>query len=223
MKAILFDCDGVLIDSEPMGCAALAAAITAAGHDMTPEEAAAVFPGNAARDSAAWITAQGLDGPAVMAEADRLLFEMFDRAVPLIPGIEAVLTAFDLPMAVCSNSSPGRLARSLGRTRLIRHFGGHVYSAAQVALPKPAPDLAIFAAARLGVAPQDAVFVDDNTHGIACARAAGCLAIGFVGPGDLRPGLEARLRAAGAHHIARGSAELHALLDQQLTPSMKAV
>ncbi|MBL4916754.1 HAD family hydrolase [Szabonella alba] len=223
MKAILFDCDGVLIDSEPMGCAALAAAITAAGHDMTPEEASAIFPGNAARDSSAWITAQGLDGPAVMAEADRMLFAMFDRAVPLIPGIGAVLSAFDLPMAVCSNSSVARLEHSLGRTPLIGHFRGHVYSAAQVPQPKPAPDLALFAAARLGVLPQDAVFVDDNPHGITCARAAGCLAIGFIGPADHRRGLEARLRAAGAHHIARGSAELLALLHHHHSPSMKAV
>lgn len=216
MTALLFDCDGVLIDSEPMGCVALAEAISAAGYPMTAQDASAIFPGNGSADSIAWLEAAGLDGASVLAEADRILFAMFARTVPVVAGIEAVLTAFDVPMAVCSNSTLRRLDLSLGRTPLAGHFNGHVYSAEQVALAKPAPDLALFAAGRLGVPINDAIFIDDNVHGIACARAAGCLAIGFVGPGDHRPDQNARLRAAGAHHVVRGAGELRALLHTRI-------
>ncbi|WP_128254404.1 HAD family hydrolase [Falsirhodobacter deserti] len=221
MSAILFDCDGVLIDSEPMGCVALAQAITAAGLPMTPDDAAAIFPGNGHAESLAWMTANGLDGGAVLAEVDRILFAMFEHEVPLIPGIEAVLDAIDVPMAVCSNSMIRRLDLSLGRTPLPRRFGRHVYSAEQVARAKPAPDLALFAAGQLGIRPEDAIFIDDNVHGVACARSAGCLAVGFVGPSDHRPEQDARLRAAGAHHVVHGTDGLLALLRTRIPSSQK--
>ncbi|WP_028028219.1 HAD family hydrolase [Gemmobacter nectariphilus] len=210
--AILFDCDGVLIDSEPMGCEALAQAVTAAGHPMTRAQATAAFSGHAAADSRAHMARLGLDAAAVFAESDRLLFQMFDQAIPHVPGIEAVLDGFAVPMAVCSNSSARRLDLSIRRTPLAARFGAHIYSADDVAAPKPAPDMALFAAARLGVAPAHAVFVDDNTHGIRCAVAAGCLAVGFIGPSDHRPGHADVLRAAGAAHVVHGMAEFHALL-----------
>lgn len=212
MTALLFDCDGVLVDSEPAGCLALAQAISGAGLPMTAQEAAAVFPGNGAEATQHWLRQRGLDAPAVLAEADRRLFAIFARGVPLVPGIAAVLDAFDVPMAVCSNSSVRRLALSLGRTPLASRFGAHIYSAEHVAAAKPAPDLALFAATRLGVAPRQAIFIDDNIHGIACARAAGCTSVGFVGPSDHRPGHASTLRAAGANHVIRGTAELLALL-----------
>lgn len=211
--AILFDCDGVLIDSEPLGCAALARAVTEAGMPMTRDEATAVFSGSAANDSRAHMAALGLDAAAVFAESDRILFQMFDRAIPHIPGIEAVLETCPLPMAVCSNSSVERLGRSLLRTPLARHFGPHVYSADHVAAAKPAPDLALFAAARLGVLPGRAIFIDDNIHGIRCAAQAGCLAVGFIGPSDHRPAQAQTLRDAGADHVVHGMAEFRALLD----------
>lgn len=220
-SAILFDCDGVLLDSEPMGCDALAQAVTAAGRPMTRDEAVTIFSGNGAAASFAWMEAAGLDAAAVFEHADRLLFAMFDVAIPLIPGIERVLQDFDLPMAVCSNSLLRRLRHSLVRTPIAARFGSHVYSAEQVAKAKPAPDLALFAAERLGIAPQDAIFIDDNAHGILCARAAGCLAVGFVGPSEHRPGHGETLAAAGAHHVVHGMAELHALLRDLSLPLCK--
>lgn len=211
-RAILFDCDGVLLDSEPPSSLALAQAISAAGLPMSKAEAAAIFSGNVADDSRLWMEAAGLDAAAVHAEADRLLFETFDRHVALIPGVGRVLADFDVAMAVCSNSSVSRLARSLGRTALVHRFGPHVYSADHVARAKPAPDLALFAADRLGVAPAEAIFVDDNPQGILCAVAAGCLPVGFVGPSERRPDHAARLRDAGAAHVVHGMDQFHDLL-----------
>ena len=216
--AILFDCDGVLLDSEPLGCEALAQAVTAAGLPMSREQAARVFSGNAAQASRAWMRNVGLDATAVYAESDRILFEMFDRDIPHIEGIEAVLSGFDVPMAVCSNSSVRRLDRSIARTPLADRFGAHIYSAEQVPAPKPAPDLALFACERLGVAPEQAIFMDDNPHGVLCAAAAGCLAVGFVGPSEHRKGHAQILRDAGAEHVVHGMAEFHDLLSRLLLP-----
>ncbi len=212
IKAVLFDCDGVLLDSEPMGCEALAQALTGAGRAMDREEAAAVFSGNSSAASLAWIEGQGLDATAVFTEADRILFAMFEREIRHIPGIETVLDGFDVPMAVCSNSGIERLTRSIHRSPLAARFGGHIYSAEHVARAKPAPDLALFAAARLGVAPEAAIFIDDNPVGLRSGVAAGCLPVGFVGPSDHRKDIAQALRDAGARHVVHGMDEFHALL-----------
>ncbi|MDN3714448.1 HAD hydrolase-like protein [Paracoccus cavernae] len=150
IEAILFDCDGVLLDSEPMR-RALAQALTAAGYPMTIDEARAVFSGNAAHDSRDWMAARGLLADEIVRESDRLLFEQFDQHVPLIPGIERIMSGFSVPMAICSNASIERLKRSVHRTSLAPRFGPNIYSAEHVARPKPAADLALYACARLGV------------------------------------------------------------------------
>ncbi|WP_103174635.1 HAD family phosphatase [Paracoccus sp. SY] len=217
-KAILFDCDGVLIDSEPLGCEALARAVSASGLPMTRDEATRIFSGNAAQASIAWMRNAGLDAAAVFGESDRILFEMFDRDIPPVQGIEAVLSGFDLPMAVCSNSAVQRLDRSIARTPLAARFGSHIYSAEHVAAPKPAPDLALFACERLGVAPEQAIFIDDNPHGVLCAAAAGCLAVGFIGPSEHRQGHAQVLHDAGADHVVHGMAEFRELLSRLLLP-----
>ncbi|RMC34390.1 HAD family hydrolase [Paracoccus alkanivorans] len=217
-RAILFDCDGVLIDSEPLACGALAAAITAAGCPMTQARATAIFSGSAAADSRDWLTKAGLDPERIFAEGDRILFEMFEREIPLIEGIEVVLRDFDVPMAVCSNSLRRRLELSIMRTALAACFGRHIWSADDVERPKPAPDMALHACRELGISPDQAIFIDDNTHGIRCACEAGCLAVGFVGPSDHRPNREYILRAAGADHVVHGMAEFHALLTRLSLP-----
>ncbi len=211
-KAILFDCDGVLLDTEPLGCESLSRALTAAGVLMDRYEAARIFSGNSAEASMAWMAARGLDAKPVFDEADRILFEMFDQHIPHIDGIEAVLRDFDLPMAVCSNSLIRRLDASLMRTPLAARFGEHVYSAEMVRLGKPAPDLALFACARLGIQPHEAIFIDDNPHGVTCAKQAGCLAVGFIGPSEHRADHAEVLARAGADHVIHGMGAFHALL-----------
>lgn len=223
VKAILFDCDGVLIDSEPMGCGSLAQAVTEAGHPMSQHEARAVFSGNAARDSRNWMASNGLDAATVFARSDDILFEMFETSVPYIPGIEEVLRDFPLKRAICSNSSVLRLELSICRTPLAAYFGRHVYSAEHVAQPKPAPDMALHACRELGVLPHEAIFIDDNIHGIRCAREAGCIAVGFVGPSDDRHDHDQTLRAAGADHVVNGMSDFHALLTTLTTEIFEVI
>lgn len=223
IKAVLFDCDGVVIDSEPMGCGALAQAVCEAGRPMSVEEARTVFSGNSAQDSRAWLRLHGFDADEVFARSDEILFGMFETSVPYVPGVEAVLRDFPLKKAICSNSSVLRLDLSVSRTPLADHFGRHIYSADHVQRAKPAPDLALHACRELGVAPREAIFIDDNIHGVRCAREAGCIAVGFVGPSDDRQHHDRTLRAAGADHIVRGMDEFHALLTTLTTDMLEVL
>lgn len=212
MKAVLFDCDGVLLDSEPLGCEALAQAMTAAGRPMDMHAARDMFSGHSADDARKIMTQAGLDADAVTAHADALLYAMFEQHIPPLPGVERVLADVPLAMAVCSNATRLRLNLSIVKTPLAARFGRHIYSANDVANPKPAPDMALLACREMGISPAEAIFVDDNTHGVRCGKAAGCISVGFVAANDDRPGHAETLRAAGADYVVQGHDGLHALL-----------
>ncbi|MBV8168546.1 MAG: HAD-IA family hydrolase, partial [Alphaproteobacteria bacterium] len=114
-------------------------------------------------------------------------------------GIHDVLDALgDCPKGVASSSSPDWLARHLGQAELWHRFVPHVYSVAQVTRGKPAPDLFLFAAARLGIAPARCLVVEDSVAGVQAAVAAGMTAFGFCGGGHCGSGHARRLEAAGA-------------------------
>ena len=212
VELIIFDCDGVLIDSETMGATALAGAITDAGVPMTAQAAERMFSGAGYGETCALIERLGLAFAPVIVDADARMSALFDDGVSPIQGMHSVLASLQVSVCVASNSSVARLHNSLGRTPLAAFFGSHIYSADHVQHSKPAPDLALYCLAQMKMSAERAVFVDDNTHGIRCARAAGVLAIGFVGPTDHRAGHADRLRAAGADHVAHGAAALQELL-----------
>lgn len=218
IKAILFDCDGVLIDSEPMGCESLAIAMTRAGIPMDKHEAATLFCGFARAESIERMNTMGVDGKTVYDAADRILFDLFEKHVPLVEGIEDVLATNDLSYAVCSNSSVSRLNLSICKTHIAKYFGHHIYSGESVKAPKPSPDLALFALKQLGISPSDAVFIDDNIQGIRCGRDAGCLTVGFVGPSESRPNHEQILRNEGAHYVVHSLREFQTLIGKLKLP-----
>lgn len=209
---VIFDCDGVLIDSEPLGAQALAEAISAAGHPMTRQAAETMFSGSGRVQTSALIKGLGLAVDAVLADADQRLAALFAKGVQPVAGIEPLLKSLDAKICVASNSSLLRLGASLGRTPLAALFEPHIYSADHVIKAKPAPDLALHCLAQMGTPADRAVFVDDNIHGIGCARAAGVLSIGFVGPSDHRADHAGTLRRAGANHVVHGAEELRQLL-----------
>ena len=163
---------------------------------------------------------QGLDHDAVLKRADDVLFDLFETSVPLMPGVTTLLRAVPLKKAVCSNSSIRRLKQSIERTEAAPYFERHIYSAEHVPNAKPAPDLALYACNALQVLPSEAIFIDDNIHGIGCAKAAGCLAIGFIGPSDKREGQRATLIAAGADFVVEGMEECLSLV-KRLTSNIR--
>lgn len=199
-ELIIFDCDGVLIDSEAIACRVDAACLAEIGIAMSAEEIMERYLGISAAAMCTDIERRlGRVLPADFAETlHARVAAAFETELVAMPGIEAVLAAAPQRRCVASSSAPERLRHSLSLTRLLHRFEPHVFSATQVARGKPAPDLFLFAAASMQAGPAGCVVVEDSVPGVQAAVAAGMRAIGFIGGGHCRPGHGERLRAAGA-------------------------
>src|SRR5262249_36297420 len=161
MTVLIFDCDGVLVDSEVLALETLRDMMAALGRPMTMEEADREFTGGSL--AATLATAERLLGrpvPAdVGAEFGRLLFERFRRDLKPMPGVREAILALPYPRCVASSSSPDRLTLSLEVTGLAPLFE-HVFSAVQVARGKPAPDLHLLAARTMGQPPEHSIVIE---------------------------------------------------------------
>jgi HAD superfamily hydrolase (TIGR01509 family) len=207
---VIFDCNGVLVDSEAIASAVLAAAFRRAGVPLTADTLARRFHGR--RSSDIFV--------AVEAETKRQLPVDFSTTVAaatlqrlraeLRPAPHAVraLTWIRGPKAVASSSSIDRIRLSLEVTDLLRFFEPRLFSASYVAKGKPAPDLFLLAAERLEVDPADCIVVEDSAAGVAAANAAGMRPIGFVGRSRAEGCLAQDLVDAGARAVI---ADLRAL------------
>ncbi|GAC1361747.1 MAG: HAD family hydrolase [Polyangiales bacterium] len=195
MRPVLFDCDGVLVDSEALSCEATADLLKARGFDLDGAEVMRRFLGRSIAAVYAHCAALGrpLD-PGFADEKERLYVERARGVLQPIPGAHAVVErlAGRAPIAVATSGSPGKVAFSLRETGLARHFDV-VVCAVEVARGKPAPDLFLLAAERLGVDPRTCLVVEDAAPGIAAARAAGMVAVGLASSISREA-----LRAAGA-------------------------
>jgi HAD superfamily hydrolase (TIGR01509 family) len=221
---LIFDCDGVLINSEPIASRTLAKALRDAGATITTEEALLRFTGNSESVIRRMCTedygVEDLD--TVFANWHRDIFPEFARSLEAMPGIDRLVRSLPHRKCVASNSTSDRLSKSLGLLDLWHAFAPSVFSADQVARPKPAPDLFHFCAERFSVDPAKCVVIDDSAHGITGARAAGMSAIGFVDPADPRPGRARILKEAGAVLVATGAEELEkALVSLQATQAVE--
>jgi HAD superfamily hydrolase (TIGR01509 family) len=207
---LIFDCDGVLVDSEVLAGAALAELMTSLGHPLTGPECTRIFGGlNVTGVLAKAEQILGRPVPPDRGEdAGQRLLERFRQELQPVTGVTAAIASLPYRRCVCSSSAPERLRLSLEVTGLAPLFEDHVFSAAQVQHGKPAPDLFRFAARALGEAPSDAIVIEDSPLGIAAARAAGMHSIGFVGASHAAPDLRERLNAAGADLIVDAMVDL---------------
>lgn len=208
---IIFDCDGVLIDSELIACGVSATCLTEIGIPITAEEIAERYTGISSTTMFADLAARsGTSLPAGFAEEVRLhLMKCFASELVAMPGVHSVLSAINCPVCVASSSAPERLRYSLSLVGLLSRFEPHIFSATQVARGKPAPDLFLFAAAEMGVAPRNCSVIEDSVAGVRAAAAAGMRVIGFTGGSHCSPGHSELLRCAGAANIIH---DLEALL-----------
>ena len=214
---VIFDCDGVLIDSEPVSARTLAATLTEAGLAMDPLDVQREFTGMTEKQMLADLTRRGIeDAVAFAARWREALYAGFRRELREIEGIGRLVRGLDAHKCVASNSTLDRLENSLGILDLWDAFAPHVFSAEMVARPKPAPDLAEHCLRTFAVAPERAVFIDDSTQGVHSAKAAGIFAIGFIGESEARVDQRASLMAAGADAVVAGVAELELLLAQSM-------
>ena len=214
---LIFDCDGVLIDSELLACGAEAACLVALGIDVTVEDILERYLGIGLTTMLADLEARlGRTQPALPADfADTLrqaVAAAFEAGLRPMPGIETVLQALPQPRCVASGSAPERLRHSLALTGLLPLFDPHIFSATQVPRGKPAPDLFLFAAEQMGVAAADCMVIEDSVPGVQAAVAAGMRVVGFTGGSHCRPGHAERLRAAGAAVACHDLRDLPALL-----------
>jgi HAD superfamily hydrolase (TIGR01509 family) len=213
---VIFDCDGVLVDSEVLVIEIEAEMLTALGAALTPADITRHFVGlSDALMAEALRRDWGIELPATFDEERRArVAARFDEALAPIAGIDAVVRGLRVPTCVASSSAPERIAHSLTLTGLIDAFDGHLYSATMVERGKPAPDLFWHAAASLGVDPDACVVIEDSPHGVEAGRAAGMHVIGFTAGGHCPDDQAERLTAAGAHEVVARSESLGDLLDE---------
>ncbi|MEV4735391.1 MULTISPECIES: HAD family hydrolase [unclassified Microbacterium] len=185
---VIFDCDGVLVDSERISVDIDRRVLGELGWTLTNEEIVHRFVGRSDAHFRAEVE-QHLGRPldddwdAPYAQWYR---EAFDRDLVEVPGVVEALDAVRVPSCVASSGSHAKIRRSLTLTGLLTRFDGRIFSAEDVREGKPAPDLFLHAAAQLDVQPERCIVVEDSRFGVQAARAAGMRVLGYAG--GLTPG-----------------------------------
>ncbi|HEX7883143.1 MAG TPA: HAD family hydrolase [Afipia sp.] len=215
---VIFDCDGVLVDSEALACVVHADVLTQHGYAISPEQVHDRFLGRSAREARSEVESElGFALPdAYTAQLKATIDRVFGEQLTPVPHIADTLTQLTQPICVASSGTPTRIRSSLGTTGLLNRFDPHLFSAMQVDRGKPAPDLFLFAAAQMNTPPGRCVVVEDSVPGVTAARAAGMTVIGFTGGSHCRPGDADRLRRVGASTVIDDMRALPALVAQSL-------
>ncbi len=191
---VIFDCDGVLVDSEPIANRILAEQLRSAGLHMPEEEVMRRFVGRTREGCLTLATGLlGRDLPRDFAPKwDAALFEALRNEVKAIDGVVELILSLSIPFCVASNGTRDRLRLTLETAGLLPLFEGRIYCAADVAHPKPAPDLFLHAAKSMGVSPARSAVIEDTPAGARAGNAAGMTVFGYAGgTSSTRAALEA--------------------------------
>jgi HAD superfamily hydrolase (TIGR01509 family) len=199
ISLVIFDCDGVLADSEMLSARVLMSQLAALGIELSLEQFLAEFLGrsfSAAQEKLRERTGRELPARFAQDHLDGLM-ALYATDLRAMAGVEQVLSALKIPKCVASGSAPARLDYTLNVCGLNAHFGSHVYSASMVKNSKPAPDLFLYAAEAHGVSPDRCLVLEDSEMGVRAARAANMKVWHFTGGSHidaahaLPPGLSA--------------------------------
>lgn len=217
---LIFDCDGVLIDSEILVCRLTAEELTRLGFPITLDTVIESFAG---RSEQAMLDEIERDWGRPVPDAYRSgIRKRIDSAyageLRIMPGIADLVERIAIDACVASSSYPAKLALGLRATGLYDRFAPNVISAAAVAHGKPAADVFIYAAGWMRRPVAACVVIEDSVPGVRAARAAGMRAFGFTGGGHVRPGHAERLLQAGAEQVFHTYAELERLLPTAFHP-----
>jgi HAD superfamily hydrolase (TIGR01509 family) len=229
IAAIIFDCDGVLVDSEILSSSVLMAMMAEIGLPITFEIFKSDFLGLSFAAAAARTETRfgrKLPGDFQLRYRDRLLRRMRTDLKPM-PGVFEMLAALEVPFALATSSSPQRLAMSLACTGLAPHFAGRCSTASEVDHGKPAPDLPLLSARRLGVQPQRCLVIEDSEMGVQAALAAGMTVWHFAGGAhitsdDILPSMglcARRVDSMAELHLALAETGLARKLPQHVPPN----
>ncbi|GAB5349130.1 6-phosphogluconate phosphatase [Alteriqipengyuania sp. 357] len=217
---VIFDCDGVLVDSETLVSAVHVAHLRRAGYAIDEAQLIERFLGTTDRAMIAAI--EGELGHALPADYPvQVKQEVRARAgaeLRAVPGARDAADAMTCAVCVASSSAEEQLHFKLETTGLAGIFGEAVFSADRVERGKPAPDVFLYAAARTGWQPEQCVVIEDSVNGVRAGRAAGMRVLGFTGAGHLPQGYDEALIKAGAEAVANDYASLRALLPEAFAP-----
>lgn len=202
---ILFDCDGVLVDSEIIAAKVESKLLTEAGYPISVEEMGERFAGMTWKNILLSIEKE-VDIPlsaSLIDKSEQLLDQRLAREVKVIEGVAFALARLSGPRCICSNSSSARLDMMLTKVGLKEAFAPHIYSAKDLGADrvKPKPDIFLHGASQFGVSPGKCLVVEDSVHGVHAARAAGMRVVGFTGASHTYPSHADRLTDAGAETV----------------------
>jgi HAD superfamily hydrolase (TIGR01509 family) len=216
METLIFDCDGVLVDSETIAEATLVELLGEWLPDLDADTVLSQALGMTTANILHHLEA--LSDHRLPSDAtervDTTIEARLAEGLVAIEGVAEAIAAIRLPKAVVSNSRRRRVLASLVTTGLDVRLGGvPVFTAEQVAEPKPAPDLYLLAARELGRVPGDCLVVEDSVSGVTAAHGAGMTVIGFTGASHVPAGQARRLREAGAWRVIDRMQDLPGLVD----------
>ncbi|MGW6394200.1 HAD family hydrolase [Streptomyces sp. NPDC055103] len=183
IELVIFDCDGVLVDTERLAVRLQVALGAELGWPLTADEVVERFIGRSKESIVGRLT-ERLGERTAGLWWNRLIQrhrDAVDLGLEPVDGLPEALAALTLPTCVASSGSHEKMRHTLGRTGLYDFFAGRIYSASEVPRGKPAPDLFLYAARRMGVDPAACAVVEDSGPGVAAARAAGMRAFGYTG------------------------------------------
>ena len=183
MRLVIFDCDGVLVDSEPIAMRVLLETLSRSGLSIPPKVAHSRFLGKSLTAISDLIMQEfGIELTSPAWDAMRVeLYDALRLELKPVKGIEAALQALRIPFCVASSSELERIRLSLKITGLLRYFEPFIFSAAMVAAGKPAPDLFLYAAEKMQTAPEHCLVVEDSAAGVESALRAGMHVCAFLG------------------------------------------
>ncbi|MBR0871535.1 HAD family hydrolase [Bradyrhizobium tropiciagri] len=197
---VIFDCDGVLVDSEVISCRAHAETLTRHGFPITPDGVLKRFLGVSDREARQIVeTELGRALPdGFEAEVKQATLSFYADDLNAIAHVGDAIAALDIPTCVASSGTPEKIRHGLVCAGLYDQLAPHIFSAVQVKRGKPAPDLFLFAAEQMGANPARCVVIEDSVPGVSGARAAGMTVLGFFGGSHCTAEHEDMLRKAGA-------------------------
>lgn len=213
---IIFDCDGVLVDSESISCRAHADVLTRHGYPITFDQVLTRFLGVADHEARQIVEREmGRKLPDDFeAQMKQAALQRYASELLAIPHVGEAIAAIDLPKCVASSGTPEKIRHGLTSAGLFDTLAPHIFSAVQVARGKPAPDLFLFAAEQMKSAPERCLVIEDSVPGVTGGRAAGMTVLGFHGGSHCTAGHAELLRAAGASVTFDDMRELPALVAQ---------
>jgi HAD superfamily hydrolase (TIGR01509 family) len=213
-QLVIFDCDGVLVDSEPVATRTLGQALRELGLDLTQEQIFQHFVGYSLPHVLRVVESMlGRPPPEnFLRDLQARTFAAFKTELRAMPGIEEALDRLRVPFCVASSGDHEKMSTTLGITGLLPRFAGRIFSVTQVARGKPFPDVYLFAAQQLRAEPSACVVVEDTPPGVQAGVAAGMTVFGFCAHTP-----EEKLKAAGAHWTFDDLRRLPEMLDDGLS------